>query len=210
VDDDDERQILDQIARARADADVVIVSLHAHEPRNESDEPAAFIRRFAHSAIDAGAALVVGHGPHRLRGIEAYGGGAILYSVGNFIFESQSLESRALDVYDSGVDLYQMAMGAIDFSAPQRVPTFDDPVWWEAVIARATFDRDRLTSLQVVPIDLGTGLPPAQRGFPRLASPGTSASIVSRLSRLSAQFDTRLSPAADRTATVDLSRAARR
>ena len=40
--------------------------------------------RFARAAIDAGADLVVGHGPHVLRGMEWYKGRLIAYSLGNF------------------------------------------------------------------------------------------------------------------------------
>jgi poly-gamma-glutamate capsule biosynthesis protein CapA/YwtB (metallophosphatase superfamily) len=40
--------------------------------------------KFSHAMIDAGADLVVGHGPHVLRGIEFYQGRLIAYSLGNF------------------------------------------------------------------------------------------------------------------------------
>jgi hypothetical protein len=39
---------------------------------------------FSHAAIDAGADLVLGHGPHVLRGMEWYHGRLIAYSLGNF------------------------------------------------------------------------------------------------------------------------------
>ena len=39
---------------------------------------------FAHTAVDAGADLVLGHGPHVLRGMEIYKGRLIVYSMGNF------------------------------------------------------------------------------------------------------------------------------
>ena len=39
---------------------------------------------FAHAVVDAGADLVVGHGPHVLRGMEWYRGRLIAYSMGNF------------------------------------------------------------------------------------------------------------------------------
>ncbi|MGC3997807.1 MAG: CapA family protein [Anaeromyxobacter sp.] len=42
------------------------------------------LRRFARTVIDAGAALVVGHGPHVVRGLELYRGHLIAYSLGNF------------------------------------------------------------------------------------------------------------------------------
>ena len=42
------------------------------------------LRRLAHAVIDAGAALVIGHGPHVPRGLEVYKGRLIAYSLGNF------------------------------------------------------------------------------------------------------------------------------
>lgn len=39
---------------------------------------------FSHAMIDAGADLIVGHGPHVLRGLEFYKGRLIAYSLGNF------------------------------------------------------------------------------------------------------------------------------
>jgi hypothetical protein len=40
--------------------------------------------KFAHALVDTGADLVLGHGPHRLRGAEIYKGRFIIYSLGNF------------------------------------------------------------------------------------------------------------------------------
>jgi poly-gamma-glutamate capsule biosynthesis protein CapA/YwtB (metallophosphatase superfamily) len=39
---------------------------------------------FARAVIDAGADLVIGHGPHVMRGLEFYQGRLIAYSLGNF------------------------------------------------------------------------------------------------------------------------------
>lgn len=44
------------------------------------------VRSFAHQAIDSGANLVVGSGPHVIRGSETYKGKLIAYSLGDFIF----------------------------------------------------------------------------------------------------------------------------
>src|SRR6185295_10709074 len=41
-------------------------------------------RAFAHAMVDAGADLLLGHGPHLLRGMELYKGRLIAYSMGNF------------------------------------------------------------------------------------------------------------------------------
>lgn len=40
---------------------------------------------FAHAAVEAGATMIIGHGPHVLRGIEWWNSALILYSMGNLI-----------------------------------------------------------------------------------------------------------------------------
>ena len=65
--------------------DVVIVSMHAGNEYQQ--QPNAQQRKFAHAAIDAGAALVVGHHPHVTQPVEAYGKGVIFYSLGNLAFD---------------------------------------------------------------------------------------------------------------------------
>jgi hypothetical protein len=47
-------------------------------------EPRGDLRAWAHAVVDAGADLVVGHGPHVLRGFEIWQGRLIAYSLGNF------------------------------------------------------------------------------------------------------------------------------
>lgn len=42
--------------------------------------------RLAHEIIDAGADLIIGHGPHMMQEIEKYNGHWILYSIGNFMY----------------------------------------------------------------------------------------------------------------------------
>ena len=42
------------------------------------------VYEFAHTAIDNGADIVLGHGPHVTRAVEVYKGKFIAYSMGNF------------------------------------------------------------------------------------------------------------------------------
>jgi poly-gamma-glutamate capsule biosynthesis protein CapA/YwtB (metallophosphatase superfamily) len=76
-------------------ADVVVVTMHAgaegqdrqHVARGTEQflgENRGDSRRFAHAVVDAGADIVVGSGPHVLRGMEWYKGRLIAYSLGNF------------------------------------------------------------------------------------------------------------------------------
>lgn len=83
------------VRRASRTADVVIVTMHAgaegadrqHVRRGTErflGENRGDVVRFGHAVVDAGADLVVGHGPHVLRGMEWYKGRLIAYSLGNF------------------------------------------------------------------------------------------------------------------------------
>ncbi|MBM4369456.1 MAG: CapA family protein [Deltaproteobacteria bacterium] len=78
-----------------AESDIVIVSFHGgaegskalHVPPGPEQfygENRGDLRLFTHAVIDAGADLVLGHGPHVLRGMEGYKGRLIAYSLGNF------------------------------------------------------------------------------------------------------------------------------
>jgi poly-gamma-glutamate capsule biosynthesis protein CapA/YwtB (metallophosphatase superfamily) len=192
VDANDAKEILEQIARARTKSELVIVSVHSHEPTNDSDTPADFLRLFAHAAIDAGARLVVGHGPHRLRGIEIYKGGAIFYSLGDFIYQSQNVDSRAADVYDAGVDLFRLALGVGSEHEAASGTHWDNPEWWQSVVALSTFNDGQLTSIRLQPIDLGVDRPADARGTPRVATPSRATGILDRLTRLSHVYGTRI------------------
>ena len=83
------------IEQARRRADVVVVYMHAgaegtaaaHVTGQEEyylGEDRGNPHAFAHAAIDAGADLVIGSGPHVLRGMEFYRGHLIAYSLGDF------------------------------------------------------------------------------------------------------------------------------
>ena len=69
----------------RKRCDVVIVSMH--NGVEYASKPNRSQIGFAHAAIDAGAALVVGHHPHVIEPMEVYKGGIIYYSLGNFVFD---------------------------------------------------------------------------------------------------------------------------
>jgi poly-gamma-glutamate synthesis protein (capsule biosynthesis protein) len=191
----DERDVQDVLARvkaARSQSDVVVVMLHSHEPSNLSETPAEFVRTLARALIDAGASFVVGSGPHQLRRIEVYKQGVILYSLGNFAVDYSVIASRAADVYDSGVDLYQLALGALGNLRTYPAPQFAEPVWWESVIATATYDQGNIKSLLLQPIDLGVDLPISQRGLPQIAAAERGNEILQRLVRLSQGVGTQI------------------
>ena len=187
----DEQEILEQIRAARAEAELVIVSIHAHEPSNASDQPAEFLRQFAHDAVDAGAAIVVGHGPHRMRGLEIYKRALILYSLGNFIYQTDGLDFRAADPFDAGQNLYSIAIGA---SGDSGLPAsqLDSDWWWESVLVVPRVDRGILAGLKIYPLSLRSESDPARQGLPELAKGARATAILRRFSDLSQQLGTEL------------------
>lgn len=94
------------IAEAQQNAEIVVISIHAGAEgagaANVSDRQEFFfgedrgnIVRFSRTAIDAGADLILGHGPHIPRAIELYRGKLIAYSLGNFVgYRTLSTEGR--------------------------------------------------------------------------------------------------------------------
>ena len=87
-----EEQVKQTIAAAHQQgAKLVIVAFHwGTEKATEPDETQ---KSLAHTAIDCGADLVVGHHPHVLQAIEYYKGKYSAYSLGNFCFGGNSAPS---------------------------------------------------------------------------------------------------------------------
>lgn len=150
---------------------MVLVSLHAHEMRaRKSNEPAEFLETFAHAVIDAGANAVIGHGPHEMRGIELYRGGFIFYSIGNFIFETETVAVQPADAFlnkgftpETKVGEYmdqRSLNGTRGYVVQENI--------WRAVLPGFTVDNGRVTEVKLYPVDLGQKLPRSQRGLPRL------------------------------------------
>ena len=84
------------VRKAAHEADLVIVHVHAGaegvgarhvRPGSEYylGENRGNVIAFAHTAIDAGADLILGSGPHVLRGMQFWHGRLIAYSMGNFV-----------------------------------------------------------------------------------------------------------------------------
>lgn len=74
----------DDVASLRKRADVVIASNHW----GLDEDVLAYQREIARAAIEAGADLVLGHGPHFPLGIEVYKDKPVFYGVGSFSFET--------------------------------------------------------------------------------------------------------------------------
>lgn len=84
-----------RVRQAARRAEIVIVTFHGgaegrdrgrvpRGPETYLGESRGDLRRFSRAVVNAGADLVIGHGPHVLRGMEVHRGRLIAYSLGNF------------------------------------------------------------------------------------------------------------------------------
>jgi poly-gamma-glutamate synthesis protein (capsule biosynthesis protein) len=103
------RNLREDILEAKKQADLVIVSMHFG--REYRSQPTLRQRKYAHLAIDYGADLVIGHHPHVVQPIEAYKGGYIAYSLGNFVFDQSGEETKKgllLEVLIEGSEIIEV------------------------------------------------------------------------------------------------------
>lgn len=178
------------IRDARRMSDWVLVSFHCHESGATRDEPPDFLKTFARACVDAGADAFLGHGPHVTRGIEIYGGKPIFYSLGNFIFQNDTVrwqpafnyESVGLGPGDTPADFYDRRSENDSRGFP------GDPIYWQSVVASCEFRAGELSKIVLHPIDMGHGKPRSMRGRPLIAGARVGRQALDRIRRLSKPF----------------------
>jgi len=168
---EDVRAMEDAIRLARRNADIVMVALHVHwvdhasvhgVPAFVPPNQALLFRR----AAAAGADILLGSGPHVLRGIEVYRGTVIFYSLGNFI--------------------YQYKKDHIPAKIYRRDPQQDRKEEFQSIVARITLEQKKIRAVQLIPVVLDEAGP--DYGTPRLAGPAQGRHILNALAELSAEY----------------------
>ena len=102
--------LLSHVYRLRQQDSTAVIIVSLHWGQEHKLEPVPRQRHDAHMLILAGADLLVCHHTHTLQTVENYGGHAIYYSIGNFIFDQpKPLNSEAcmvrLRVSRNGLDV---------------------------------------------------------------------------------------------------------
>ncbi len=178
------------ITEAKAQADYILVSIHAHELTGDKKEiPADFLVQFSHRAIDMGAHAVLGHGPHLLRPLEIYKNRPIFYSLGDFMLHNESVTFAPEDMYekygltsdDPICDIYRKR------SRNYTVGLLTDSRMMEAVIPYFEMEDGKLVKLELLPIELGYGEPRYRLGNPRVDK---NKGIIERYAQMSKPFGT--------------------
>ncbi len=161
--------LLASVARARKHADFVLVSMHTHFGFRAPLEVAPTRHAWTHWLVDAGADLVLGHGPHAINGVEFYQGRFIVHSMGNFIFN-----------IPAGIE------NLIPESRPFVSRLADDDQFWRGFLTQATFSDGPPSSLRCVPYQLIRDPAHPHQGMPQAASGELFTAIAERIAHDSA------------------------
>ncbi|WP_165187825.1 CapA family protein [Caulobacter soli] len=190
----DQAALLKAVRDAKDAADLVVFTIHAHESPTGLDDdtpaPPDFLLTLFHQTVDAGADLVLGGGPHSLRGIEIYKGKPILYGMGLFTLRAQIKASQET-VFRVWPDETGHAPkpGAGGANSGGGTP----PKWLQGVVAVVDYDaRGREKAVRLYPIDLQHTAEGGARGVPHLAKGAVAAQILADLQTDSAAFGTRI------------------
>ena len=194
MDERDRKGILHNVRQGKQTSDFAIVSMHTHEPGNYSELPPDFMPTIARESIDQGADAFIGHGPHQLRGIEIYKGKPIYYSLGNFFFMENQQQPITRDEFEKD-KVEPMSMTEAEFMEHRRVHgVFKEQIWYESVVAVNRYDdRGNLAEIILHPIEMYWEIErDADRGIPRIATGEDAQRILTRLQRLSRQYETKI------------------
>ncbi|MBQ2847407.1 MAG: CapA family protein [Clostridia bacterium] len=128
----DSAAFVDTVKKADAECDILVAYVHwGTENTTVLDEQQ---KKLAREYIDAGVDAVIGGHTHCLQGMEFYNGKPIVYSVGNFWFNSKTLDSCVITLEISAdADLNIRIMPLKQENCETRLLTGED--------SRALFDR---------------------------------------------------------------------
>jgi poly-gamma-glutamate capsule biosynthesis protein CapA/YwtB (metallophosphatase superfamily) len=145
-------RLCDQVTRAKAAAQFVVVSVHMGFGFGE--ELAEYQPLVGHALIAAGADVVLGNHVHAIHGIETYRGKAILYSPGNFVAQQprEGQPPEVLAIYEQMSDDAYLTMINVSADGSYQLRLVPTVVNTEGLPVRAeadAFDRiaERITRL---------------------------------------------------------------
>jgi poly-gamma-glutamate synthesis protein (capsule biosynthesis protein) len=178
---------LASVREAAANADLVVVSVHAHAQGQ-------WLQDFARRSIDAGADVFFAQGPHFIRGIEIYKGKPIFYCLGDFVFQAEQTEllpSESYERYGLGDEATPKDAKKTRSANGTRGPITDRKVW-EAFAAAIRFKDGRVLEIRLLPMELGFGQPLPRRGTPHYAGKERGRPLIEEVFNRSHQHGTEI------------------
>ena len=191
--DADLNRIINEVKKAKENADYVIVAVHSHQIKRASyTEPDYFLENFAHLCIDAGACAIIGGGTHQLKPIELYKGKPIFYSLGNFVFETGMVKKYPADFWDkyNYPKEWTVKEGLAKKTRNGTIGLECDSSNYLSVIPIMEFEDEKLISLKLLPIELGFNKERALKGLPIKADKNNADRIFNQLNAISSQYGT--------------------
>jgi len=190
MDKEDLRENLRSIRNGKYLSEFLVATCHCHQGPITAqqwlfeDQTPDFLIELAHQAIDNGADMFVGHGPHVLRGVEIYKGKPIFYGMGEFYYQWQHMDADLM----TGSWQDREMRGDSDVAA--RLSSTWRPINFESMVAQTRFDKGKLVEVRLYPTSGAWDGPVSQLGLPRTAPPALAQKILARVQGLSKPFGT--------------------
>ncbi|MCU1486530.1 MAG: hypothetical protein JWN67_3276 [Actinomycetia bacterium] len=209
-DEDDLAGNVQAIRHAASAADFVIAHLHSHEweaTDGRLGTSPAFVREYAHAAVEAGASVVVVQGSHApFRGIEVHRGVPILHDPGP-LFRQGRRNAQPQDFYvrwgngpaaraaDAGIlEAFEARAGVLGGGPGThevlhpREGVAHEPGFFVPVCE--VDDHHRVTAIAIHPASWSGAPTKAASGFPRRLTGTRATAVLEHLRALSAPFGT--------------------
>ena len=170
---EDVKAMEDAITLAKIHSDLVLVHYHFHWVNHSRAYPIPNTvpphqHPVIYRAINAGADIIIGNGPHVLRGIEIYKGKPIFYSLGNFIYQYKTSE-----------------IPAVIWTRDQQQDIREE---FETVVARLIIRDKKILKIELIPCTLEMTGP--RTGCPKLADNVRAQEIIELMKNLSKRYKT--------------------
>jgi poly-gamma-glutamate synthesis protein (capsule biosynthesis protein) len=165
VDENDLNNVLNSVEQTRKDVDIIIMSIHW----GLSGQPMVleYEIQTAHTMLDHGVDIIMGHSPHVLHGIEMYKGKPIFYSLGHFVMH-----------------MYDLSRPYVPIPQPLRRNEMDFGFRWhsnETAIGKVVLEDSKIRRMEMTPIKLD------KTGNPRLCD-DESANMILEYLRVVSRF----------------------
>lgn len=142
--------LINDIKLLKKQVNFLVISMHwgIHFQRSSIAE---YQKEIAHTAIDHGADIIIGHHPHVIKGIELYKGKPIFYSLGNFAFD---FPSNRMEMYLKN-SKYLKLLRFYQLNPDLKWEKYArDPIERNSMIAKFTLNNKTIEEISLLPVTI--------------------------------------------------------
>jgi poly-gamma-glutamate capsule biosynthesis protein CapA/YwtB (metallophosphatase superfamily) len=174
---------------AKEYADFAMFTMHVHQNRSafqaysQDHYPVNYLKDLAHTLVENGMDMFVGHGNHTMQGIEIYKGRPIFYNLGNFAVHRFGADDSGtgtmtdIERGESGTEWLQQYINLV------------------AYVAVSKYQNGALEEVRIYPVDLGVdraSRPWSKMSIPMTPSPELANRILADIQKYSEPFGTKI------------------